>query len=371
MPRTSFSNNRGFTALELLIAVVVALILLSVSGVSIMKAYEIKWKNETQNNLTKLVNAFKSHYLEMRQAAEDPTQPFFWNDRAILPLVVDSQSGQPDLLSIGSKLRVYTPVASFYEAGCKFSRVVQNTVEVECYDEFGTPLSITAQVQRLPSSKSSYSDLKTPYFNPALPVEIQFRSAGPDKQMNTSDDLTVMFSSLELDTYYIHITENKLHNVLQAVKDFHGQRLYTETVELTYENSLVSYDDVKVPWVWQLFASGDPKTKCVISNVTTCRPTNSCVCPYGQSAWPTNGYSEWDNNHFAYSQYAFRNLGYIQDANSVMKDTFGMPVILIPIKGWTSAPPVPFDRYSWVMSPPYISVVKTSWGMEKSIALSN
>lgn len=78
MYRNLFTNERGFSLLELLIAVLVAIILLSTVGVGVMKAYDIKWKNETKNNLQKLVNAYKTHYMEMRDLASKNDQSVFF-----------------------------------------------------------------------------------------------------------------------------------------------------------------------------------------------------------------------------------------------------------------------------------------------------
>jgi hypothetical protein len=250
--------------------------------VGIMKAYDIKWKNETRNNLQKLVNAYKTHYMETREVASRYDQPvFFWNNRSILPLVItDAQTNEPDLT--GSDIRVYsTNRSAFLEAGCSIVSSNGEYTELSCEDSFGTPLRIQAVNQRITSSKSSYQDLGSPYFLPSQPVEVLFRSAGPDRQFATEDDLTAFFSSSELDSYYTAETERKMQNILQAVKEFHSQRLFTETVELTYENSLSSYDDVRVPWVWQLYSlpGNDPKTRCVINNIVSCRPSQTCQCP--------------------------------------------------------------------------------------------
>jgi type II secretory pathway pseudopilin PulG len=376
MYRNLFTNEKGFSLLELLIAVLVAIILLSTVGVGVMKAYDIKWKNETRNNLQKLVNAYKTHYMEMREVASKNDQSvFFWNNRSILPLVVtDTQINEPN--AVGSNIRVYsTNRSAFIEAGCSTVSSVEGYTELSCADSFGTPLQIQAVNQRGASAKSSYQDLGVPYFLPFQPVEVLFRSAGPDRQFGTGDDLTAFFSSSELDSYYTTETERKMQNILQAIKEFHSQRLFTETVELTYENSLSSYDDVRVPWVWQLYSlpGSDPNARCVIGNIVSCRPTQSCQCPYLSSQWPAVSYSQWDSNHVVYSQYAMMNLGLISTVNnsSMIKDEFGMVIVVDLISGTSSSPHVPGDKYSWGLSPPYLSKIKTSWGKEMSIVLVN
>ncbi|MBE0427996.1 MAG: type II secretion system protein [Nitrospirae bacterium] len=376
MRRNLFTNEKGFSLLELLIAVLVAITLLSTVGVGIMRAYDIKWKNETRNNLQKLVNACKTHYMEMRENASRYDQPvFFWNNRSILPLVItDTQTNEPDLT--GSDIRIYsTNRSAFLEAGCSIVSSNGEYTELSCEDSFGTPLRIQAVNQRITSSKSSYQDLGSPYFLPSQPVEVLFRSAGPDRQFATEDDLTAFFSSSELDSYYTAETERKMQNILQAVKEFHSQRLFTETVELTYENSLSSYDDVRVPWVWQLYSlpGNDPKTRCVINNIVSCRPGQTCQCPYSSSQWPSVSYSQWDSNHVVYSQYAMMNLGLIPAVsnNYMVRDEFGMVMVLDLLSGSSLSPPVPHDKYSWDISPPYLSRIKTSWGKEMSIVLVN
>jgi hypothetical protein len=74
-----------------------------------------------------------------------------------------------------------------------------------------------------------------------------------------------------------------------------------------------------------------------------------------------------------YSQYAMMNLGLIPAVsnNSMVRDEFGMVMVLDLLSGSSSSPPVPHDKYSWDISPPYLSRIKTSWGKEMSIVLVN
>lgn len=376
MRRNSYFNKAGFSAIELLIVLFVSLILLSSAGFGVMKAFDLKWKNDTQNNLQKLVNAFKAHYMELRDASARYDQNvFYWNNKSITPLVV-TPSDTNSSSTTGSNIRVYNSSRSlFYDAGCSLVTATSDYAELSCTDQYGTPLQIVASSQRPVSSKSSYDDLVTPYFNPLVPVEITFTSAGADRQFGTADDITVSFSSADLDNYYVADTDTTLRNILQAIKEFQAQRLLTETVSLTYENSLSSYDDVKVPWVWQLYATPgqDPKSPCFISTVASCRPSYACICPYSAAQWSTVAYVPWSSNHVVYSQYAMQNLGIIPSVSnsSMVRDSFGMVVVLDLIANMPAAPPVPRDNYSYAVSPPFISVIRTSWGKSGSIALVN
>lgn len=370
------TDRRGFTIIELLIAVLVITILMSGLGLGLTKAFDIKWKNETANNLQKLVNAYKAHYLELREAAARYDQSvFFWNNKSITPMVV----APPDTNSaaaVGSSLRVYSTSRSlFYDAGCAPSSSSADYAEVNCVDGFGTPLKIEAVGQRPVSSKGGFGDLAVPYFNPSVAVEVRFTSAGPDRQFGTADDLTAAFSSADLDNYYLSTSDAKMRNILQSIKEFHSQRIYTETVQLTYENSLSSYDDVKVPWVWQLYSppGGDPKAQCMIGNVAACRTTHTCACPYNASQWTNLRYSVWDATHVTSSQNAMVNIGLIPSVgiNSMVRDDFGMVMVVDLISGLPGPPPAPSDNYSWNLNPPYVSVIRTSWGKTSSISLVN
>lgn len=94
---------------------------------------------------------------------------------------------------MGSKLRVYSINRSaFLEAGCSVVSNNAEYAELSCEDSFGTPIEISAHNQRIVSSKSSYQDLGAPYFVPTIPVEVMFRSAGPDRQSGTEDNIALI-----------------------------------------------------------------------------------------------------------------------------------------------------------------------------------
>jgi hypothetical protein len=121
-------------------------------------------------------------------------------------------------------------------------------------------------------------------------------------------------------------------------------------------------------------------THCQISSVPTCRPTLSCGCP-NAAYWP-GSFSSTDKTFDpsgvlnVLNNIGLRNVTRIvspQDVN-YFYDAFGIHIGIDPIgvyeRGITSVN-APEDRYIPPYPPPFISKIKTKWGLSIPVVSAN
>ena len=386
--------------MEVVITLAVMSVLAGITYVSIFKFLKIHNENETKERQMEIAEAFIEHYY----TATDSARKTWWNwynGRAPLPTVKGViSSGEGETIEVyldQTRLRLR-------ELGCQETASVSpipgvTYYEYVCPDAFGRNMRFSVSGQR--ERKNLSNGYLTGYFNPEVPVQYSVRSAGHDGSFGTGDDIVYSFSTSEADTYLIQETKKIFKDIADAAQRFVQQRMAKETIDLAYGNSLSSYDDSKVPWVWQALAQ-DPaggtnagsRTRAYMPcemDTSSCRATGSCDCfsnatgsnsGYDGYVWVSVANGIWGNVKFRFLQ----NIGLCPEGSDTatlnqckpyMMDATGQ-WLAIDVTGacnitstagtglsWScgSFPPVPSDNYSWDgHNPPYVTKICTTWG---------
>lgn len=326
-------SNYGYLAIELIASITILMFIIGGTSLYYFKLFDVKNKHITMENFERIFDAFEGHYTAMVSSALSSSSWIPWNNKAVLPVTV---GGNPS-----TTIRIYTDsvLDLLVGAGCSTTGTGSGYRDLRCLDAWGNAVSFTMTNMRTARNLTSPSQAA---FNPGVPVIVQIRSAGPDRTMNTSDDITSEWASTVLDERYIAETKRKIRTIAEAIRQYQKTRMYTEIFD---NDQLQPADAILVPWLWQLTASDSGKAylKCRIANIVSCRATVSCTCSnFDSTVWRTSAYGEFSTTVIPN---IIRNLNL---PSSYAKDAFGMMMnidLLWATVDSGNVPPVPGDNY--------------------------
>jgi hypothetical protein len=422
---------RGYSAIEVAVVSVVLMALLTSAGLSLFRLIDWHNRIKTEKNLESLVKALEVYYTKNREItfakikgeyeaistslstwdssgsvfSRMITQSFYCG-RSLTPVVqgltIDSYSTSRGYSGYGTVITVFDiksseknalsfredlPVIQYFlEAGCEVTdtQILDNPsynyighvlkFHLRCEDRWGKDLRFYTEVYTDRPSVNSYNNCSIDSsgtiikdFDPQLPIRYEIRSAGKDRRFYTSDDLYVRWDTSGLDSELIEKSTEKIQKVADLLNRIH-QRIGILELNRSSTVSLQGYDDVRIPWVWRIYSirNKSPSTLytelCNITDTSTCRPSLSCVCE-NAGWWYTGGSTESGITAVVFFNLIKAGLLNVED----MYDAFGMPIAinLLGAAGGSWYPPKPSDSY--ILSPPYVSTVKTTWGKELKI----
>jgi len=235
------TNGKGFTLIEVLV-VAMLVGLLSYSFVELFnRDIDRNKREQTELNFKLLDDALKLHMEKVLayrrkhnwELAPDCTWDRSWtlpngcwNDNNYLYVWKDAELRD-----------------AFEKAGCKVVATTDDYYKMQCFDGWKTPLKFT--FTNLDNTHAVPYDYRSP-------IKIKITSAGPDKLFGTSDDITYIFTSADLDNKYQTLTYEQMNNIRKALDDYFRYRFSVEVTERTYPDGLAELDDMKVDWYLQL-----------------------------------------------------------------------------------------------------------------------
>ena len=256
--------RRGFSLLELTVAIAVMTIMTTVYVAGIKPFFDRKKKEETLDRFVKLKQALSLHYqvvVDYRRNHPDwVSQSDCSRDKSwIIPPGCWSSSAYSQTLVLWKDPNTgQTPPAvlqAFLDAGCY---VVNNGIGtyIRCRDAWGDDLKFT--YVNPDNTHSAPYDYKSP-------VSITVTSAGKDGKFGTSDDLSFTFTTASLDEERAKLTYDQLKTIADNLEAYFRRRFTVEVTERTYPSGLAEADDMKVNWFIQACTSS-PNAYCQDSN---------------------------------------------------------------------------------------------------------
>ncbi|OPY03706.1 MAG: hypothetical protein A4E60_00003 [Syntrophorhabdus sp. PtaB.Bin047] len=335
MRTTLIRRCKGFTLLEIIVAIAVASVVMGAVVTFMDRVIHFKGTADTIKRFEKIEDAFEVLYRENVRYAEENCQG--WTDSicsslAILPSVDDTdKSGRTLIVSTRSD----GAVSTFREANCTLSGE-SPTFRATCIDGYGSDYTFAAANEHTAGTLYLNGYNRTPY-------GVTITAGGNTSMADT-------WTSGHLDSEYMVRSQEKLLTIARAMKSYHLSRLTTEAISnpCGANGGLTSNDDIMIPWIWQAVGSA-PDARC--SGATSAR----CGCAaFEKSIWSTE---PAHNTTTAGTIAAF--LAAINVGNLYSTDGFGNPItvrLITKVDGTPvgDAPPVPCPKWSWSAAlPPY------------------
>lgn len=386
------NGQDGYSLAELIVVILFISAFLGAVHLNVMKASDYIDRQKTLVQMYRIMNAFIVNYhdtIETTVRGEYITSTHasqlyeVWQYIGNVPTAAKAD---------GTEFRVYSRKAAAVldEAGCSLladesistGGLTFPRLRYTCIDGFGLKIRFSASGSRGPVASAPLGSTTSPW-NPTVHITLTLTSAGEDRSFGTSDDIQVVWSTENLDNYYYWKSREKLIKVARALSAYQREWMNYEVNVLNHTNSLMSIDDVRVPWELTAYSSNTLRglyTHCRISSVSTCRPTLSCTCP-NSAYWPGTFSSTDRSFNRDYVLNVLDNIGLRnvvrivspQDVN-YFYDAFGIHIGIDPIgvyqRGITTVN-APRDNYTPPYPPPFITWIKTKWGMKVPVVSTN
>jgi len=330
-------RDRGFTLLEVVVAVAVSTVLLSGIMAMIHKTISFKGTVTTITNLKKIEMAFETLYRDNIRYVEDNC--YGWTGAGCTALSLVPALDTSDATNATLFIDTYSTgaIKAFEEAGCVLTVTAVPRYRMTCTDGYGSSVVFTG-ISNEHSRNSQYMNgySRTPY-------TVTMTSGG-------NSQIATTWSSGYLDSEYMTRSQEKILTITRAMKSYHLSRTVYEAIKnpcTTGAGGIESADDIIIPWIWQVMGSS-PSLTC--SGVSA----GNCGCTVFTSAVWQNNAAYNTVNTAALCGVLFGNLGL---SLSYRVDGFGNPmrVGLLTTPGgvtFASTPPAPAPSYEWAGFPP-------------------
>ena len=251
-----FTNRKGFSLVELAVALLVLSLLSTAFVINLETFIEERKKEETYERFKKLAKALERTMeaaIEWRKA-----NPSWDLDYSCIPLLPNGCACSSDDDDVDLRIPKGPPfnlnaddLISYYkDAGC---RIVEDDQEyvILCYDGWRRRIWF-----RFGNCWNAGENI---YYNYYAPVAITFKSRGRDGMYNTSDDITYTFTTERINRELREQALKQLREIADALEVYFRQRL---TTELENPNGFpVKEYNYKVNWFLQL-CTDHPYDKC-------------------------------------------------------------------------------------------------------------
>lgn len=340
--RKIIKNSKGFTLLETIVVIAIVAILTAGTASLVNSIVRYSGTVKTLEIFKKIRKALETTYKENILYVENNC--YGWTNAicrniAILPNQDTSNTTNTTLL-----LNTMSPLAvqAWQDAGCTVTGTYPN-LRVQCLDGYGGLLTVTVNNGHNVNSIYTNGYNKTPY-------TITFTS-----QVNTT--VTDTWSSANLDAEYFVYSRQKLTDLASSLKSYHLSRLVHESAVNTCDSvngGLDSYDDIIIPWYWQITGS-NIHNECIGIEMGYC----GCTSFSSTSVWPTSSTLasvDTENEFISILPRLGLNIKYRVDG-------FGNPIQLWftvdSSNNLQGPPPRPRPNYvnAWAIKPPYRGIV--------------
>ena len=257
--------RKGFTLVELAVAILVISILSTVFISGLKPFIDKRKKEETLERFEKLAQALKYEMkVVMNWRKNHPDWVNWacgWGWHRYPPLLPPGCALEA---SDASALDVYTAghdneiIRLFRRAGCEIGGNFGGGYRFVCYDGWGNELHY---------EYGNWDNNQARPYNYNRDITITFISAGKDRTFGTSDDLRYTFSTAEINEELREQTVEQLRRIANALDAYFRKRLTVEITERVYPNGLSQADDLKVNWYLQL-CTDHPYRECANSDCT-------------------------------------------------------------------------------------------------------
>lgn len=260
-------KNKGFTLLEVVVAIGLAAAVMGGITIVMGKAMSLKSASETLNRIKKIEAALEITYRENVNYVEQNC--YGWTSSPCDNIVI--LPTQPSSTTIYVYTYSDTVRNAWREAGCSLS-VSGSITYGTCPDGYGSNFTFTGLAYHHAGGTNYLNGYnRTPY-------SVTITSG-------TNAAITDTWNSGHLDSEYLARSQEKILTVARAMKSYHLSRLVTEAIKRPCTagvGGLESSDDIVIPWIWQA-PSSNPSSMC--SGISA----GSCGCTaFSSSYWPNN-----------------------------------------------------------------------------------
>lgn len=333
------SRNRGFTLLEVVVAVAVSTVLLSGIMAMIHKTISFKGTVTTITDLKKIEMALETLYRDNIRYVEDNCYGWTGAGCTALSLVPALDTSDATNATLFIDTNSTGVIKAFEEAGCVLTVTAVPRYRMTCTDGYGSKVTFTGI-----SNEHSRNSLYMNGYN-RTPYTVTMTSGG-------NSQIVDVWNAGYLDSEYMTRSQEKVLGISRAMKTYHLSRTVYEAIKnpcTSGTGGIESADDIIIPWIWQVMGSS-PSLAC--SGVSA----GNCGCTvFTAAVWQNNVAYNTVNTAVLWST-LLTGLGLSQ---AYRVDGFGNPMtvgLLTYANGTViaSTPSAPAPTYTWAgFSPPY------------------